>query len=362
MNVFQDHHDTVLSLGLSHLSQNDNVFNSSALSFGNDVLFDDMHHPITVEESSEPIETRSSFKSSLHRKELLFVSKIASHSCVFNLSLGQSGLINIAEIIAEGRAALTSGTTSGIFVGYAGVALTFTVLFCPLSASTAMPVIPASVIALYIQVLVPVVALSMAFSKNNETAMTIVPPKNDQSITFAAGECTRIIFHFIFRSVIPVGASHLIFLIAFGSLVLDFDPDIFEELCDMDATISDWTDVIRCSNFSTYVGEASLAASSLMLAEQSLCVIAQSTSFLLGNAPILGSDLMGKNRTWFISSLCCVAIVFIYLHFTLQSGSLQALPWYLFLIAFVFPLVSVVFCEIVKKKDKRLIRRKSREA
>jgi hypothetical protein len=32
----------------------------------------------------------------------------------------------------------------------------------------------------------------------------------------------------------------------------------------MDATISDWTDVIRCSNFSTYVGEASLAASSLI--------------------------------------------------------------------------------------------------
>jgi hypothetical protein len=349
VNVFQEHHDTVLSLGLSHLSRNDDTFNSSDLSFGNDVLFDDMGQTNTGEESSVPIETRSS----LHRKELLFISKIASHSCALNLSLGQSGLINIGDIFAEGRAALTAGTSSGMFMVFAGTALTFTLFFCPLSISSAIPIVPASIIAMYVQVFIPIIALSMAFSKNDESAMTTVPPKNVQSITFAVGERARLIFHFIFRSIPPVGASHLIFLIAFGSLVLDFDTDIFEELCEADATTANWTDVIMCTNLRTYVGEASLSASLLMIAELSLCVFAQSTSFLYGNAPVIGTNPMEKNRIWVISSLCCVAILFTFLHFTLESGSLRALPWYFFLIAFICPLISVAFCEIVKKKDKR---------
>ncbi len=350
VNVFQEYNDTVLSLGLSHLSQNDDTFNSSDLSFGNDVLFESI--PITKMEG-EPSESREQFKSSLHRKELLFISKVASHSCVFNLSLGQSGLINVAEIIEEGRAALSSGTTAGNFMIYAGVAITFTILFCTVSASTMIPIIPATGIALYIQLLVPVIALSMAFSKSDETTMTIVPPKNDQSITFAAGECKRIIFHFIFRSAIPVGASHLIFLISFGTLLLDTDPDTFENLCQMDESSSNWTDVVRCSKLSTYVGDASMSSGLLMLAELSLCVIAQSASFLLGNSPIIGSDIMEKNRVWLMTSLCCVAVVFISLHFTLYVGTLQVMPWYFFLLAFVFPPLSVVSCEIVKRKDKR---------
>ena len=49
-------------------------------------------------------------KQSLHPKEILFVSKIASHSCVFNVSLGQTGLLNMSEIVAKGRAALAAGT------------------------------------------------------------------------------------------------------------------------------------------------------------------------------------------------------------------------------------------------------------
>ena len=354
MNVFQIYNDTVLSLGLSHISQNDDTFSSSDLAFGNDVLFDEMHKRNLDEGTLEPSETVSTSEVSLHQKELLFVSKIASHSCVFNLSMGQTGLLNIAEIIAQGRAALTAGTTSGMFVIYASVAFTLTISLCPFSACTAIPIIPASAVVLYVQVFVPLIALSMAFSKENEGAMTIVPPKNDQSITFAVGERGRIRSHTIIRALVPAGASHLVYLIAFGSLVLHFDSDVVEEVCVLDVARSNWTSVVRCADLSTYIGQASLSASCLMLAELSLCVIAQSTSFLFGNSHILGLDPVAKNRIWLIATMFCVAVVFIYLNFTLESGSLQALPWYFYMIAFISPIISLMVCELVKQKDKRL--------
>jgi len=346
--VFKGYHDTVLSLGLSHLSQNDKTFTSSDLAFGIDILFQEVDGP-----SSEDAETRDTASKCSHlshyRKEILFVSKIASNSCVFNLSFGQSGLLNMAEILGQGRAALASGTSSGYFLIYASVLYTFTIFTCTLSASTPIPVISASSVILYVQVIVPLIALSMAFSKRKEESMTIVPPKNDQSITFGNGERRRIILHMIIRSLIPAGASGLVFLISFGELMKELDPDVLESF-DLDSSTSHWTSVIRCEGLSTYVGQASLGASSLMLSELTLCAIAQSASFLFGNDPI--SNPIRKNPAWTITSLSCVAIVMLYLNLVLPDGSLQALPWYFYLIAFTFPLISLLICELVKRKDR----------
>jgi magnesium-transporting ATPase (P-type) len=347
VNVFKSYHDTVLSLGLSHISQNDNTFTSSDLAFGIDILFQTSN-----EDSDHQTSSKSCFLSH-HRKELLFVSKIASNSCVFNLSFGQSGLLNMAEILGRGRGALSSGTSSGYFVIYASVVYTLTIFMCTFSASTPIPVIPASSVILYIQVFVPLIALSMAFSREKKESMSIVPPKNDPNITFGNGRY-RAIFHMVIRSLIPAGASGLVFLISFGELIKELDPEILESL-NLDSSMSHWTSVMRCDGLSTYVGQASLASSNLMLSELTLCVIAQSISFLFGNDPI--SNPMRKNFVWTIVSLSCVAIVMLHLNFVLPAGCLQALPWYFYLIALAFPLISLAFCEVVKKKNKHFEQR-----
>jgi hypothetical protein len=143
-------------------------------------------------------------------------------------------------------------------------------------------------------------------------------------------------------------------LISFGELIKELDPEILESL-NLDSSMSHWTSVMRCDGLSTYIGQASLASSNLMLSELTLCVIAQSISFLFGNDPI--SNPMRKNFVWTIVSLSCVAIVMLHLNFVLPAGCLQALPWYFYLIALAFPLISLAFCEVVKKKNKHFEQR-----
>eukprot|EP00557_Chaetoceros_sp_GSL56_P002710 CAMPEP_0176498374 /NCGR_PEP_ID=MMETSP0200_2-20121128/12282_1 /TAXON_ID=947934 /ORGANISM="Chaetoceros sp., Strain GSL56" /LENGTH=1374 /DNA_ID=CAMNT_0017896567 /DNA_START=206 /DNA_END=4326 /DNA_ORIENTATION=+ len=282
VKVFQCYNDTILSVGLSHICQNDDTFIASDIAFGNDIFFGDQYN-MNEEDGLEMVILADHSQNALCRRELLFVSKVASNSCVFNLCLGQNGLLNMAEILAQGRKSLASGVSAVTFLLYSSIVCTLTIFSCIFSASTSMPLIPTSLVALYLMVFIPAIAISMQFSNQNETLMTSVPPKNDKSITFASGEYQRIIFHMILRSIIPVTGSQLVFLIAFGSYVLEYDPDTIELLCNLDSNDSIWTSAIRCPGLSKYLGQASMSASCLMLSELNLCVILQSMSFLFGN-------------------------------------------------------------------------------
>lgn len=350
MKVFQYYHDTVLSVGLSHICQNDETFMASDIAFGNDIFFghqdnmneDDEFGHVILEDHSQ---------TALCHCELLFVSKVASNSCVFNLCLGQSGLLNMAEILAQGRKSLASGVSAVTFLFYSSIVFTLTIFSCIFSASTSAPVIPTSLVVLYLMVFIPAIAISMQFSQQNEALMTAVPSKNDKSITFASGECQRMILHTLIRSIIPIAGSHLVYLIAFGSLVLDYDPDTIEQICNLDSNDSIWTLPIRCPGLSTYFGQAVLSASCLMLSELNLCVIIQSLSFLFGHDPV--GNPFAKNCVWSTVSVTCVAIVFLHLAFVLPSGSLEVLPWYFYLVSFCCPIFSLLVSELVKTREKR---------
>eukprot|EP00568_Trieres_chinensis_P015973 CAMPEP_0183324344 /NCGR_PEP_ID=MMETSP0160_2-20130417/76806_1 /TAXON_ID=2839 ORGANISM="Odontella Sinensis, Strain Grunow 1884" /NCGR_SAMPLE_ID=MMETSP0160_2 /ASSEMBLY_ACC=CAM_ASM_000250 /LENGTH=166 /DNA_ID=CAMNT_0025491909 /DNA_START=219 /DNA_END=715 /DNA_ORIENTATION=- len=79
VKVFQSYHDTVLSLGISHLTRNNRTFSMASLSIGVDVLTEESEKT----NLNEPCLVHC--KDSLHPLEVSSVTAIASHSSIFNL-------------------------------------------------------------------------------------------------------------------------------------------------------------------------------------------------------------------------------------------------------------------------------------
>ena len=293
--------------------------------------------------------------SSQFRKELLFVSKIASYSCVFNLSLSNSCLLNMAEIIERGRCVLASGMSAALFVIFSSIVFTASLFTFTLSSSTPVPIISATPVILHTLVIVPMIAIAMAFSQGKEDIMNIVPPKNDQKETWERGEKWRLFFHMLLRSILPIIGCHLVFLISYASMIIEFDIDALEILCGEDAALK-WTSIFRCSELSEYIGVSSLAASTLMLTELNFCIIIQSASFLFGTQKL--GNPWKKNRAWVCIMLSCIVINILYLHLhVLPHGSVNSLPWYFFIIFILFPFMSLFICEVIKTSDRKFEQR-----
>jgi hypothetical protein len=344
VQVFKDYHDTVLSAGLAHVSNNDDTFSYSDLAFSYDLS------------SKEDVNTESmNAMSDLHPNEISFVSKIASHSCVFHLSLGEKGLLNMNDIISKGRSARIAVKNAGIFCVSASISFALGIFISTLTALVSVPLIPGTAVLLYNFLIVPIITLSIAFTACDDKCMTIVPPKNDESITFGKGERRRMTEYFLLKAIVPAISSYVAYLISFGSIAIEFDTEVVSTLCNLDSTLKkSWTDITTCRALEDYVGSASLPASSLMVTELALCMIVQSISFLSGNAPVLSINPFKKNIVWVGMSLLSITILIFHLIAVLEDGILDAMPWYFyFLTCLIFPSLCLLVAELVKKRAKR---------
>lgn len=344
VKVFKEYHDTVLSVGLAHVSKNDDTFSNSDLAFSYDLSSPE----------DEPMHDLK-FSRSIHPEEVSFVSRIASHSCVFHLTLGEKGLLNMNDIIAKGRAARISAKNAGIFCVSATIAFALGIFISTLTVLVSVPMIPGTAVLLYHFVIIPMITLSMAFTAQDEHCMVIVPPKNDVAVTFGKGERRRMTEYYLLKAIVPATASYISYLISFGSIAVEFDADKVNQLCGLDdASRSTWTDVVTCRGLQNYVGSASLPASSLMVTELAFCMIIQSMTFLSGNAPVFRVNPFRKNIVWVVMSLSSIVILIIYLLAVLEDGILSAIPWYFYGLAVaVFPTLSLLVAELVKKRAKR---------
>jgi hypothetical protein len=344
VQVFKEYHDTVLSVGLAHVSNNEDTFSYSDLAFSYDIS------------SKEEMDAESvHVLSDLHPNEISFVSKIASHSCVFQLTLGEKGLLNMNDIIRKGRSARISVKNAGLFCVSASISFSLGIFISTLTALVSVPLIPGTAVLLYNIVIVPIITLSIAFTVCDDKCMTIVPPKNDGSITFGKGERRRMTENFLLKAIVPALASYIAYLISFGSIAIEFDFEIISNLCNLDSSLNNsWIDVTTCRALEDYVGAASLPASSLMVTELVLCMIVQSISFLSGNAPVMIINPFKKNIVWVCMSLLSITILIFHLIAVLDDGILDAIPWYFyFLTCLIFPSLCLLVAELVKKRAKK---------
>ena len=349
--MFQSYNDTVLSLGISHLSRNERTFSMADVSIGVDVLVEDNDKQEEFG-SNGLYPTVLHVKDTLHPSELSFVTSIVAHSCIFNLK-GTSAISHVPEIIACGRAALDGATSGGLFVITGCVSFSFLAFLCPCSIAAAVPTIPALGSAIYLQVLLPVLGLTMSMTEADAGSMNRVPPKNDEAVIFTKGDGRRLYLHILLKALPPAVAAHILYLIAFGTLILNFEPILVETRCSINPSIVRWTSVIQCAALSEYSGPARTSSSCLMLAELVFCIVFVSAGFVVRTKPLQLETPWHRNHAWLGLSALSVFLILVFLAVVLEPGSMKALPWYFFLLAFIMPLFCLFIVELVKRSDFR---------
>ena len=362
LDVFQTYHDTVLTIGLSHLSQNECIFSTADMAIGVDILCEDFdpdfesfydRNKSNEQATADDFSSKNYSRGSVLPDETLFVSSIVAHSCILNLR-GTAAISHIPDIIASGRAALDASSVAGLFAITGYVSYGFMVLFCPFSVTTSIPFVPALGSLLFLQFLLPSLGLSLAATNADKQSMDRVPPKNDESVVFARGEGARLFQHTCIRALIPAIAAHFVHLIAFGSLMLVFERGfLFAGDCGTLSGDLNWRHVARCDAVRQYSGPVKDWAGSLMLAELALCLVVLSSSFLSRTELIKDKNPWRASPLWGLGFLASLLLILFYLIATLDKGVWGALSWYFYVIAIIMPPLGVLASELVKRSDQR---------
>lgn len=296
---------------------------------------------------------------SLLPQEVEFVASISSHSCAFNLRGAASSSL-MPCIIERGRTALEAALHATLFVLYGTVAFSLYACFCMCAVSTAVPFVPTLGSVLYLQIVLPLVSLGLAMSDSDEQSMHRVPPKNDQSLTFSRNEGKRLYTNTLLKALLPAVLTQVLYLIAFGELMIRFEPEILRRDCGMsivDLENNRWTMVIRCQALQDYSGVTRTSSGSLILAEMVLCVLISSASFVHATLPVVNVPLWQRNRPWIFLSLLGIILVAIYLVVSLERGSFAALSWYFFFLAAIIPFLCLLGNELIKRSERKHIDR-----
>jgi magnesium-transporting ATPase (P-type) len=225
--------------------------------------------------------------------------------------------------------------------------------FSVCAVSTAVPFIPILGAVCYMLILLPLVGFTMAWSDPDKDVMHRVPPKNDQTVTFGREEGWRLYKSTILKAAPPALFPQLLHLIAYGALVIEFEPELVQSECSSDLGENDWAFILRCAALKNYSGVARTSAGSLMLAEMILCTLVVSASFVHGTIPIQELPPWKGNRLWAYSVILGMLVVAAILVGNLESGTLSALPWYFYIIALVMLPSCLVWNEMCKRVDRK---------
>lgn len=194
--------------------------------------------------------------------------------------------------------------------------------------------------------------------------MTCVPPKNDLSVKYSLMANIRQYISWFLRSSIPAILPQFLYLIVLGELMWEFDSQFVLDNClDLVATADKvklrqaTTSVIRCSALRDYSGPATDAAGTIMLASLVICTCISSASYIFRNELISSEPPWKRNHLWFGTVLLSLALVGLYMALVLETGSMAALTWLVYLLFLLFPFLCLYCCETMKKRDQKIEKR-----
>ena len=342
LETFQDYSDTVIAIGISHLARNAQIFDTADLAVGVDAIDEDMSH-----------HNADTCEAAAQHFEFALVTALSTSSCVFRFK-GAHSTAHMPDIIESGRAAFEACLSSVAFASTGCISFSLFVLFSMCSASTSVPIIPALGSVVYLLLVLPLISLCMATSVGDEESMKEVPPKNDKNLIFGKNERLRVYASAIVRSLLPAIIPQVMWLIAFGELIANLEPEIATEHCNGS---THWTSLVRCEYLKGYSGPARTSASALIFSELVLCVVISSASFLHKTKTIWQEPPWRRNSSWCFSLICSILIVFCFLAVSVDADAPGALPWYFFVIGLVSPFLCIMVNETRKVQNRKHVKR-----
>lgn len=349
VNIFQDYSDTVIAVGLSHLPQNDGIFSTADIAVGIDVLSDG-EPAVSLKTGSD----RSNGSSpTVIDAELELASAISSHACVFRFR-GASSISHLSAIIEQGRASLQAATAGVVFFLSSSLSLSLFVLFATCTPATTLPHIPVMGVVIFLQVVLPSMGLSIAFSDNSPGTMKQVPSKNDTKITFGRREGFMMYQAVVLKSILPSILCQPLHLVVFGELLLSFEPELVLAKC---GSPDGWHDVIRCNALKDYSGPARTSSGVCVLGVFVLLNIVVSVTYIDRFESILHNPPWKRNDTWIPLACFLSAATVVVTAMAVHEKTAAALPWYVYILVIALSVVCIVWNEHWKKVEARVVTR-----
>jgi hypothetical protein len=287
----------------------------------------------------------------LTHEDISFVCAVVSHSCVFKLS-GDHFLTCMPKILNRGRAALDAGISSVLFSFTSYISFSMLTAFCSITISTAVPCPPGFGAVLLLYVLIPLLSISLCFTSPDKQCMDRVPPKNDSNVTFAHGERLRLFISSLGKALLPAIASHILYLWSFAQIVLKTDAQFLSDHCGINMLGASPIILIRCDALKFYSGPAKFLAECIMLLEFALCLTIYSSSFLYRTAIVTSVNPWRINHVWSLTMLFSIGLILL-----LGSGAFPFMSWSIFVAAMILPILSLVICETIKRKEMWYLKR-----
>ena len=335
VEIFKEYNDTVITVGISHLTRNYCIFASADIAVGIDIL------------DSDSATFDGKHGSYVLPAELDFANAISSHACAFRFR-GPSSIAHIPSIIQKGRESLEASIAAGVFLVTGCLSFSFYVLFAVCSPQVSIPVVPTLGCVVYLQVFLPTLGLSMAMTAGDKDTMKRVPPKNDKSLTLGRKERSTFYSMVAAKALLPALLPQILHLIAFGELVLDFEPQLVDEKCP---GADSWVHVVRCEGLRDYSGPAKTSAGALVFSQFALCIFISSAGFVNRYLTILECNPRDSNACWLISNVVVIGMLVLYVGLVTEEGTAAALPWYYYLMAVVTPFMCLAVVEGCKRSE-----------
>lgn len=294
--------------------------------------------------------------NSLLPSEIVFISAISAHTCAFRLR-GVESIAYMPTILAHGRASLEASTAASLFLLSGCLSYGFYTFFSVCSVSTAVHLPEISGAFLTLQVILPLIGIPMTMSDPDKKCMARVPPKNDQSIVFGKKEGWTLFLLSIMKALPPAAFPQIIYLIAFGELMIYHEPDLLNQRCGSGLASGDWVAVVRCDGIHDYTGIARTSAATVTLGAFLLCIIVSSAGFVHRTLPLREELPWKRNAMWSTAVLLSIVIMSLYLGFRLEDKSFFTFPWYCYVIACICPILSLSWVEYLKRTEKALLDR-----
>lgn len=348
VEIFQDYNDTVIAIGLSHLPWNGGIFSTADIAVGIDVLTERLDD-LPSSRLNCFAERPTQYVSPL---EVEFASAIASHSCAFRFR-GIKSLSHLSDIIEQGRSSLDAAISAAIFLIAGCLAFSFFILLSVCTASITLPYVPVLGSVIYLLILLPGMGLALALSDGDSDTMQRVPPKNDQNITFGRNEGRRLYSMVALKAIPPAVLPQILYLIAFGELVIAFDPQVLNDC----PGATSWVDVIRCDALRDYSGPARISSGILVWAEFVFCIAIISSGFVHRFITVKAQPPWDHNTAWVFIVIAVLVVTTIYVSVAVEDGTASALPWFYYLLAVVMPFLCLIWNECLKLEDGKQERR-----
>mmetsp|Transcript_20940 Transcript_20940/g.23211 ORF Transcript_20940/g.23211 Transcript_20940/m.23211 type:complete len:1321 (-) Transcript_20940:439-4401(-) len=347
IDIFQEYHDTVIAVGLSHLPRNSKIFSTADLAIGVDALSECL---VKINEENLKYDA-------LLPSEMIFASAISSHFCAFRIQ-GVASIEHIPTILAQGRASLAAATSASIFFLHGYLSFTLYVFLTACSVATTLPFVPILGSALYLFIILPLVGFPMTMSDPDKRSMQQVPPKNDITVSFGKKEgkifCLVSLLKALPQAILP----QLLYLIAYGELMIAHEPELVKLKCSYNLVSGNWVSVIRCNELSEYSEVARDSAVALSLAELALLTVVTSSTFVYRTLPVSEDPPWRRNHVWASSVLVAFIAIALYIFLNIERGTFSSLPWYFFILAFfVMPFLCMFWNEYLKRHEKRVLDR-----